>query len=402
MSDVPASSVPFPHPGIDHLANPEELKRQCPAFAAGCPYAKTQDHASSIASFGEVSKCPAFQKGCPFSNKSKEEVEKMFADIPADHPPVDMEKAAATPEGAILVQMLNQLLSETTLAAIFGKNDKPQYLEDPQLAAHMRKGTMAAHKAAENSVFTKRFLKGEINRDEYGCYLTSLYFVYRTMERLLEKHKDNAAIKVIYFPHELNRQESLLKDLKYYYGEERLAQVTDPAKMAPAVREYVEAMESACAKDPSLLVAHSYSRYLGDLSGGQILAKRLKKHVLGLSEADGTWDSDDGLAFYVFKNIGNQNEFKNEYRERLNMAPVTKESRDLIVQEAIHSFELNIALFDEIQRLSEEKALISTKKEGAAYCCNNIALSRWPVALATTAAVVGVGAVVYARYWKRS
>jgi hypothetical protein len=30
-----------------------------------------------------------------------------------------------------------------------------EFLEDPQLAAHMREGTKAVHKAAENSVFTK-------------------------------------------------------------------------------------------------------------------------------------------------------------------------------------------------------------------------------------------------------
>lgn len=31
------------------------------------------------------------------------------------------------------------------------------------------------------------------------------------MESLLEKHKDNTAIQVIHFPHELNRKETLLK-----------------------------------------------------------------------------------------------------------------------------------------------------------------------------------------------
>lgn len=190
------------------------------------------------------------------------------------------------------------------------------------------------------------------------------------MESLLEKHKDNTAIQVIHFPHELNRKETLLKgehcvcvcvcvrmtigcvywpllyddddkDLEYYYGKERMGDITDPATMTPAVKNYVEAMERACEKDPSLLVAHSYSRYLGDLSGGQILAKRLKKHVLGLLETDGTWDSDEGLAFYAFNNIGNQNAFKAEYRERLNTAPVTKESRGMCVCPHTHSLTLS-------------------------------------------------------------
>lgn len=116
-------------------------------------------------------------------------------------------------------------------------------------------------------------------------------------------------------------------DLEFYYGKDKVAQVTDPATMTPAVRAYVKAMEDACAVDPALLVAHSYSRYLGDLSGGQILAKRLKKHVLQISETDGAWDSSEGLKFYYFNNIGNQNEFKAYYRERLNVVPVTKRTR---------------------------------------------------------------------------
>lgn len=168
----------------------------------------------------------------------------------------------------------------------------------------------------------------------------------RTLERLLEKHKDTPAIKAIYFPYELVRSNALLKgieenafihdsrktdlyalDLEYYYGKDKLSKVIDPSTMTPAVNQYVKAMEHACDIDPALLVAHSYSRYLGDLSGGQILAKRLKKHVLGLCETDGEWDSDQGLAFYAFNNIGNQNAFKNEYRERLDTVLVTEKTR---------------------------------------------------------------------------
>lgn len=58
--------------------------------------------------------------------------------------------------------------------------------------------------------------------------------------------------------------------------------------------------------------------------GGQILAKRLKKHILHLEKTDGTWDSNSGLSFYYFNNIGNQNEFKNMYRQQLDEAPVTE------------------------------------------------------------------------------
>ncbi|KAF7729783.1 Heme oxygenase 2 [Apophysomyces ossiformis] len=252
------------------------------------------------------------------------------------------------------------IIKDNSYVFTINNSEEDAFLEDPQLATAMREGTKVMHKAAENSIFTKRFLKGEINKDEYGQYLRSLYFIYKTMEELLEKHKHNPAIEMIYFPKELNRTQALLEDLGYYYGKHRLAEVTDASSMSPAVERYVASLEKACAIHPALLIAHSYSRYLGDLSGGQLLAKRLKKHVLGLNESDGDWDSEEGLEFYRFTNIGNHQEFKAIYRERLNAAKVNAKTRDLIVDEAVRSFELNIGVFDEVHALSQANKLLPT------------------------------------------
>ena len=69
--------------------------------------------------------------------------------------------------------MLNQIVSDSAMGQVASTNDEKttevtspstplpkkdldsEILEDPQLAAAMREGTKAAHKAAENSVFTK-------------------------------------------------------------------------------------------------------------------------------------------------------------------------------------------------------------------------------------------------------
>lgn len=179
------------------------------------------------------------------------------------------------------------------------------------------------------------------------------------MESLLDQHKDHASVQLIHFPTELNREQTLRKDLEYFYGTEtatRLIKDTSTS-ITPAVRTYLDAMDAACAKHPALLVAHSYSRYLGDLSGGQILAKRLKTSILGLTQDSTEWDTKDGLAFYHFENLGNQAEFKDFYRQRLNSAHVNATTRDWIVSEAVKSFELNIAVFDEIQQLSDANQL---------------------------------------------
>ncbi|KAI8888266.1 hypothetical protein K501DRAFT_210725 [Backusella circina FSU 941] len=359
-------TAPPPHPGLDHLDNFDELKHLCPAFAKGCPYANVDQVDSLAVKSADISRCPAFKEGCPFSTKTQEEVAALMKQIPKDHPALDSKELALNEQGVILVKMLNGFLEKAKLENIMEQEQKQEYLEDPQLAMAMREGTKVIHRAAETSVFTKRFLKGDINADEYGRYINSLYFVYKNMEALLEQYKDHPAVNLIYFPVELNRTEALLQDLEYFYGAQHAAELIDPSLMTPAVEMYVKAMQLACAQSPALLVAHSYSRYLGDLSGGQILAKRLKKHVLGLNEDDSAWDTTEGLNFYYFNNLGNQSEFKNSYREKLNAAKVTAETRDLIVTEAIRSFELNIALFDEVQQLSEANSLhptILTKEE---------------------------------------
>lgn len=69
---------------------------------------------------------------------------------------------------------------------------------------------------------------------------------------------------------------------------------------------------------------HLFGHSLIHLLGGQILAKRLKKHVLKIDVTDSAWDSYHGLEFYNFDHIANHNEFKNLYRERLDGAHVTQ------------------------------------------------------------------------------
>ncbi|KAI9486540.1 MAG: heme oxygenase-domain-containing protein [Benjaminiella poitrasii] len=290
------------------------------------------------------------EAACPFATMGKNnDMGDMMTQSSVDH--------TITHEYDVKRSTINRYLPET-------QNKKGQeYLSNPQLASAMKEGTRVVHSAAENSVFTKRFLNGTITKAEYGRYINSLYFVYKTMEDLLNQYKDHLIVKMVYFPYELNRINSLIEDLEYYFGKDRVEELIDPKNATPAVKNYMKALKDAAEKNPALLIAHSYTRYLGDLSGGQILAKRLKKHVLKIDVTDLAWDSSEGLEFYSFKNIDNHAEFKNLYRSRLDNAHVTQYVKDLIVAEAIYSFELNIAIFDEIQALSDANELVPIRDE---------------------------------------
>ena len=90
---------------------------------------------------------------------------------------------------------------------------------------------------------------------------------------------------------ELNRRESLEKDLAFYFGQDwkGILQISSPAKA------YVDRINQVASDQPELLIGHHYSRYIGDLSGGQIL-KSITQKAMNLP-------SEEGLQFYIFKEI---------------------------------------------------------------------------------------------------
>ena len=87
------------------------------------------------------------------------------------------------------------------------------------------------------------------------------------------------------------------------------------------------------------LVGHHYTRYLGDLSGGQIL-KTIAEKALNLDEK--------GLAFYKF-DIEDKKAYKTKYREILNTLPLTSAQQNTAITEANFAFRLNMYMFDELE-----------------------------------------------------
>jgi len=141
------------------------------------------------------------------------------------------------------------------------------------LAAQLREGTSKSHSMAENVSFVKSFLSGIVDRESYRKLTANLYFIYSTLEEEMQKHKDHPLIRPIYFS-ELNRKENLERDLEYYYGTNWKSLIS----ISEATESYVNRIKTISQQKPELLIAHAYTRYLGDLSGGQLLKKSLKEH----------------------------------------------------------------------------------------------------------------------------
>uniref|UniRef100_A0A3P9J379 Heme oxygenase n=1 Tax=Oryzias latipes TaxID=8090 RepID=A0A3P9J379_ORYLA len=207
------------------------------------------------------------------------------------------------------------------------------------LSEQIKKVTKESHVRAENTELMLSFQRGQVTLPQYKLLLCSLYEIYKALEEELSRNSNQAGVAPIYFPSELARLESIEKDLEYFYGTNWREQIVVPS----ATKRYCHRLRQIGKEYPEFLVAHAYTRYLGDLSGGQVLG-RIAQKSMGLK-------SSEGLSFFAFPGVSSPNLFKQLYRSRMNSVELTEEQRNGVLEEAVRAFEFNIQVFDDIQKL---------------------------------------------------
>lgn len=199
------------------------------------------------------------------------------------------------------------------------------------LSAAMRVGSQAEHQDAEDSAFMSELLAGRVDEQGYADYLLRLREVYAALEAAVRTHHDDPAVAAVHDP-ALERLAAIEADLGHW----RPAG-TGPLD-SPATAAYVARLGKAGARG-GLLVAHHYTRYLGDLSGGQAIGRILDR-TFGLEGR--------GLAFYDFPEIPKPKPYKDAYRARLDALGLSAGERAEVVAEVRTAFRLNQALFAEL------------------------------------------------------
>ena len=208
-------------------------------------------------------------------------------------------------------------------------------------SVQIKEGTKKSHSAAENTAFVASFLRGVVSKENYKNLVKDLFYVYRTMEDAMEKHKDHPVVGKLYLP-ELNRVNNLEKDLRFYYGPDWRS-IIMPSE---ACANYVSRIKCCSIEDPTLLVGHHYTRYLGDLSGGQILYN-IAKRSLPFTQYE--LDAGEGLHFYEFDKIEDAKEYKTMYRGILNHLDLNQNQIDEVIDEANYAFRLNMDMFNTLE-----------------------------------------------------
>ena len=203
-------------------------------------------------------------------------------------------------------------------------------------AKQLKEGTKKSHSAAENTTFVKSFLRGVVSKESYRALVNDLYFVYCALEEEVSNLKDHPVIGNLQLP-DLNRRDALEMDLRYYYGPIWRSLI----KPSEACERYVNRIREVAKNEPELLVGHHYTRYLGDLSGGQIL-KGIAEKALALGDGQ-------GLKFYDFEKIEDTKAYKAGYRGILDGLPITEHQENAIIEEANYAFRLNMYMFDTLE-----------------------------------------------------
>jgi heme oxygenase len=122
--------------------------------------------------------------------------------------------------------------------------------------------TAEKHKEAESQPFIKTIFAGTVDKEKYTDYLYQLLYVYKTLERFSDIHglfDDMRGLK---------RTEEIEKDYCELISEPPYPTVKS------STEDYVKYLQSI-SHEPNKLMAHVYVRHMGDLFGGQMLAKLL-------------------------------------------------------------------------------------------------------------------------------
>lgn len=189
-----------------------------------------------------------------------------------------------------------------------------------QLTAALKQATWALHRQAERQPFMHALLSGKLPTPLYTEYLKQLLPVYQAIKTCAEKL--NCANMLLLA--DIDRVPPLQHDLQQLGAE-------------PTHTLSNHYAESICQiQQVDLLIAHYYVRYLGDLHGGQIIAKILhQKYQLPKST----------LHFYTFP--GNTQTWIANVRSAINTHTPNLKQTD-IMDEAKLAFQQNIDLMKSI------------------------------------------------------
>lgn len=214
-------------------------------------------------------------------------------------------------------------------------------MADPiPFSAALRERSSSAHSSSERSGFMADLIEGAGTREDYVALVAQHWFIYEALESAAERMRRDPVASV-FISDKLTRLPALESDLAFLLG----ADWRDRISPLPTTRAYVERIRQVGATWPGGFVAHHYTRYLGDLSGGLFIG-RLMARRFGFET--------NGIGFYLFDEIADPRGFKEVYREQLDAAPWDAAEQERVIDEVLRAYRYNTELFDDLAAAKAE------------------------------------------------
>jgi heme oxygenase len=195
----------------------------------------------------------------------------------------------------------------------------------------VRERTARGHSSSENATFMSDLMTGEGSREDYVALVEQHYFIYEALEGVQPAMHQNPDVSPFLSP-ALTRLPALEADLAFLLGDNWRARIA-PLEVT---RRYTARILEVAASWPAGYVAHHYTRYLGDLSGGQYIAKVMARRF-GFET--------NGIGFYLFDQIADPRAFKDTYRAQLDAVEWSDAERDRVIDEVMVAYDFNTELF---------------------------------------------------------
>ncbi len=149
-------------------------------------------------------------------------------------------------------------------------------------SAALRERSSSSHSRSEHAGFMADLLKGEGSREDYIALVAQHYFIYEALEGAGDRMR-NDPVAAVFISDRLTRLPALEADLEFLIGSDWRDTITP----LPTTQRYVDRINEVGATWVGGFVAHHYTRYLGDLSGGIFIGRVMQRRFGFETNGDG-------------------------------------------------------------------------------------------------------------------
>jgi heme oxygenase len=198
----------------------------------------------------------------------------------------------------------------------------------------LRERTRGGHAESEGADFMGDLMTGKGTREDYIALVAQHFFIYEAIEGAAELRRNDPVVAP-FLSDRLTRLPAIEADLRFLLGENW----REAIQPLPTTAAYVARILKVGATWAGGFIAHHFTRYLGDLSGGQVI-RTIMQRQFGFET--------NGVGFYLFGDIAKPREFKDTYREELDAVPWDDAERTRVIDEVLVAYRFNTDLFRDL------------------------------------------------------